>query len=342
MKRILYVYKWATMGGVERVLLNRALAFKKENIDVSQDVFFLHDSGGKILLNQYIRKKELGRYLKIVEDFNPQKYDVIHSIDTPEIFNMTNNFDKIVFECHTAYSENRGYLSQLPINIKNIIVPSLQFKEDIMDEIPQLLQPKILVFRNFIPENLVENDYGITQVFNKIPIAYIGRVDKLKNVEEVIEIFVKLNRELGDNFLLIIVGPITKEVDLFKIINEKGIINRFIYIPPISFEKIPRLLNNIKVNNGIVISASKGESFGLSIAEAIVNGIPIIASNIHSQLVENDETFLYKLKDTEEAVWKINYILNNREECFERLQKIKGSLTESVFLKDMKRLGYLI
>lgn len=339
MKRILYVYKWATMGGVERVLLNRALAFKKENFDVSQDVFFLHDSGGKILLNQYIKEKELGRYLKIVENFNPQQYDAIHSIDTPEIFDMTNNFDEIVFECHTAYSENRGYLSQLPINIKNIIVPSLQFKKDIMNEIPKLLQPKILVFRNFIPENLVENNLELSKVFNKIPIAYIGRVDKLKNVEEVIEIFIKLNKKLGDNFLLIIVGPITKEVDLFKIINDKGIINRFIYIPPISFEKIPRLLNNIKVNNGIVISASKGESFGLSIAEAIVNGIPIIASHIHSQLVDNDETFLYKLNDTEEAVKKIKYVLENREECIDRLHKIKKSLTEVVFLDDWRKMN---
>ena len=57
MHKVLYVYKWATMGGVERVLLNRALAFKASNFDIAQDVFFLHDSGGKKLLNRYIEEK---------------------------------------------------------------------------------------------------------------------------------------------------------------------------------------------------------------------------------------------------------------------------------------------
>ncbi|MBD8032568.1 glycosyltransferase [Solibacillus merdavium] len=334
MKKILYVYKWATMGGVERVLLNRALAFKEANYNVSQDVFFLHDSGGKILLNQYIKGKDLGGYLQIVETFNPNHYDFIHVIDTPEIFEMTKNYEKIVFECHTAYTENRQYLSDLPFNIKNIIVPSDKFKEDIINEIPEQLQKKTIVLRNFVPALLVEKNVNSTNVFPKIPIAYIGRIDKLKNVEEVIEIFVNLQKKVGDKFILIIAGPITTEVDLFKIISDKCLLNRVIYLPPIAFEKVPQLFNIIKNNNGIVISSSKGESFGLSIAEAIVNDIPILASNIHNALVDNDSTFLYELNSINEATNKIKYITENFDICKKRLGKYKSKLTDSAFLKD--------
>lgn len=338
MKKILYVYKWATMGGVERVLLNRALSFKTSKYEIAQDVFFLHDSGGKKLLNSYINENSLGQYLQIVENFVPEIYDAIHSIDTPEIFNMMKNYDKILFECHTAYTENRQYLKKLPLSIKGLVVPSEKFKEDILQELPSGLREKVHVFRNFIPESMFEISQFPQKRFNKIPLAYLGRVDKLKNVEEVVEIFIQLQKELGDKFILFVAGPLTSEVNLIKLIEKKGVLNRFIYLPPVSFAKIPKLLKHIKENNGIVISASKGESFGLSVAEAIVNDIPIIASHIHSHLVNDEQMFLYQLNDIDEAVSKVKYIINNRDECIRELSNIKKNLTDNVFLKDWREL----
>lgn len=338
MHKVLYVYKWATMGGVERVLLNRALAFKASNFDVAQDVFFLHDSGGKKMLNRYIEENSLGRYLNIVEDFIPEKYDTIHPIDTPEIFEMVKNYEKILFECHTAYTENRQYLTELPMNIKGLIVPSKKFKSDISQELPLGLREKIYVFRNFVPESMFEVFENTKGKLNKIPITYIGRIDKLKNVEESVEIFSLLQKKMGDNFLLIVAGPLTLEVDLFKLVEKKGIMNRFIYLPPISFDKIPKLLKQVKENNGIVISSSKGESFGLSVAEAIVYGIPVIASHIHSHLVKDNQMFLYELNDIEGAVNKVKYIINNRDKCMQDLTALKNDLTDNAFLKDWKEL----
>ena len=44
--RVCFIYPWATFGGVERVLLNRALAFKHYLPEIMVDFYFLHDSGG--------------------------------------------------------------------------------------------------------------------------------------------------------------------------------------------------------------------------------------------------------------------------------------------------------
>ena len=41
--RILMVYKFATFGGVERILLNRACMFKKHNMNYKLLVYFIED-----------------------------------------------------------------------------------------------------------------------------------------------------------------------------------------------------------------------------------------------------------------------------------------------------------
>lgn len=46
-KRVLSVYKWATMGGVERVLLNRAHAIQEADLNIQYDVFFFMIVVGK-------------------------------------------------------------------------------------------------------------------------------------------------------------------------------------------------------------------------------------------------------------------------------------------------------
>ena len=39
--RVCFIYPWATFGGVERVLLNRVLAFKHYLPEISVDIYFI-------------------------------------------------------------------------------------------------------------------------------------------------------------------------------------------------------------------------------------------------------------------------------------------------------------
>ena len=336
--QILYVYKWATMGGVERVLLNRAHAFKSANVPVMQDVYFLYDSGGKQSLRQYINNHQLQNYLNVVDEFMPYAYDYILPIDTPEIFDMTKRHENIYFECHTAYKENRTYLSKLPTSIKGVVVPSNHFKEDVFDEIPFYHQENIFTLRNCVPDESVQYDVDIPTVYNKIPIVYIGRVDKLKNTTEIVRIFKRLVERVGDDFLLIIAGPITPEINLFEMIKSENVINRWIYLPPVSFDKVKQLLNITKKHGGIFISASKGESFGLSVAEAIVSEIPIVLSEPHRRLINDESSFLYPLGDIDKAVDIIEFIINNSEEVKLKVQNLKEQFSITHFINDWNKL----
>jgi len=338
MKKILYVYKWATMGGVERVLINRALAFKKFNIPVKQDVFFYHDSGGKEMLRASIVDYGIQKYLNIIDFINNDEYDYIHSIDTPEIFNEPVDLEKLIFECHTSYKENRGYLKSLPEKLKGLVVPSETFKKEIYDEIPSFIKKKTYVISNCLPN--AREAISQRQVLNKIPVTYIGRTDSLKNVEEIIMIFKELLEKLGDKFILFIAGPIMKEVDLFDIVKKNNLENRFIYLPSISFEKMEELLNFIRCNNGIVVSASKGESFGLSIAEAINANIPVVATMVHAHLVNSNDKFLYKQGNITEAINKITNIYYDRNSTEQKLPTFKRNFNEDRFIEDWNKIYY--
>jgi glycosyltransferase involved in cell wall biosynthesis len=345
-KKILYVYKWATMGGVERVILNRAHAFKKYHLPVKQYVLFLHDGGGLESFKTYIKKFQLEQHLEVVYSFTENYYDAIFSIDTEEVLGMVQNYEQLYFECHTSYKKNRKYLKQLPNKLGGVIVPSKRFFEEIRHELPESLHSKLFLLRNFvIYDNQQEVIYtSYKKVFNKIPLVYIGRIDQHKNVSEVIDIFLEATKELGDIFLLFIAGPISSDFDLFQVVNEKQISNRFVYLPSIPFEKIPNLLRYIEKNNGIFISASKAESFGLSVAEAIANDVKVLISDIpiHKELVNYQPLFYYEKGNIKDAVKKIKklieYNFNQRDYYFES----KSKINIENFIEDWSKFSLLL
>jgi len=333
--RILYVYKWATMGGVERVFLNRARVFKQHNIKVVIDVYFLHDSGGLKNFNQYIRHFGLEDYLNVVQGFNEQDYSIIVTFDTHEIFNVLSDFSKVVIECHTPYEEMREYLSSIPKNVAAIVSPSAAFKDAILiKELPSVFHDKLYVLPNFCLDN--NDDNTPYRIWAKIPICYIGRMDSLKNTMELLEIFGRLRMKVNDSYILILAGNIASNyIDLNSVIKQLGIEDRVLYFPPLPFEKVDELLKTIKYHQGIFISPSRGESFGLSVLEAMTNGVPVVLSDIecHSALVGGDRDFLYELGNINEAVAKIEMIKNNYDDSARKAEEFSRRYNCEYFLE---------
>lgn len=324
--KLLGVYKWATMGGVERVLLNRAHAIKENNINMQYDVYFNHDSGGKKEFTQYLRKNNLQDIMNVVEVVDNTAYDYILSIDTPEIVELVDP-QKLYLECHTSYAKYRSYLKKLPANIKGILVPSEQFKNEIKEEIPQCFMDRIQV----IPNTVHINQKTIVQeegFFNKTPVLYLGRLDKLKNVEELLKIISYYNK-CEDRLFLVLAGAIIEhEFDLQKMLEEYNMIHRTIYLPPLGFDKTSELLSIIKDNKGIFMSASLKESFGLSVAEAMLFGVPVLILNnsAHISLVNGNDNFLFNHEDVDQTSLKLKNIIENYNSCSQIVQEYGHSI----------------
>lgn len=336
-KKILGVYKWATMGGVERVLLNRAHAISAQHMEFEYDVFYFHDSGGRKQFDDYLIENKLDSVMKTVDEIDSTKYDYVLSIDTPEILDYIEP-DKLFMECHTSYKKNRMYLESLPTNIKGVLVPSQQFKKELEAELGEQLRDKLRVLPNNVHIN-TDIDNKINAIYSKTPILYIGRLDILKNIEELIKI-VSLYNSKKDDLFLVLAGPIIDhEINLIQLLEKYNMVNRTIYLPPVRFDTVWSLLKFVKTNRGIFMSASLNESFGLSVAEAMQFGIPVLALNnsAHNNLLHGDSDFLFETNQLHQTVEKLKNILSNYDASATLVKEYVDHL-EKNFLEEWGKL----
>ncbi len=310
---ILVIYQFCSFGGVERVLLNRAMAFKSQKCNITMHAGYLQDFGALDSFKGYIRNNHLDNDLipfLMPGDFSfsKKRYDIILIIDTPQILDKASSEPNVFIECHTPYIENRQYLREIPQNIKGIIVPSASFRSLLQSEFHGL--PDISVLPNPVPGLFYETK-RTQKVFGKRPVTYLARIDALKNFYEAVQIFESI-KEYEDLFLMVIGQGETVDQKL-SLLEQKNLVGNTFLRAKISFDDVPTLTNLVRQNRGIFISPSRGESFGLSVAEFICGKVPVLISDIpaHQELVNDDERFLYPIGDICSAKKKLTSILND-------------------------------
>lgn len=332
---VLITYQFCTFGGVERLILNRATAFKKHGVNVVIHVGFLSDSGALDSFKNYIKKNSLEEIVKpfIISGnsfFNNDKFDLTLVIDSPQILDRLSSYKNVFVECHTPYAENRRYLGNISKEIAGIIVPSLAFKTIILDEYPNIKSP--IVLPNPIPDEFNE-DVVIPTFLLKRPLVYLARLDNLKNFEEAGQIF-NLFKDRKD-LMFIVVGEGSTDKKVISSFEQLGLIENSILRDRINFFQVPRLISMVKKAKGIFLSPSKGESFGLSAAEFICGGVPVLLSNIpaHNALIDNDKHFLYELGDKKSAKLKIEKILENWDSLSKSVSKHGHKFKDKFFIE---------
>lgn len=316
---VLVIYQFCTFGGVERVILNRANALRKHGQDVHISVCYLKDYGALQSFQQYIQLNSLTDQVSafLMNDTilsNLDDYDLVLNIDTPQLFEDTQNVKKFFVECHTPYIQNRQYLKDLPPNVCGIVVPSTAFKNILLGEFPNL--PPVTVLQNPVSDEFFSISEDINARYPKRPLAYLARLDELKNYPEAFDIFSEFSQD--EKVMFAIVGKATSltQKRVLTLLREKGIIGKTIIRSEIDFNAVPDFIKLIKSHHGIFVSPSLGESFGLSVAEFMSAGVPVILSRIdvHGELVNNDHRFLYNNGDIVSARNKIINILANWDE----------------------------
>lgn len=340
--KIAYVYQWATFGGVERVLINRAEAFRQYRIPVKLFIYFYADAGGLTALKTYIKRHKLDEFIEVVHEFHPNQYDIVFSIDTPQL--LTEHYDltnRVIFECHTPYINNRQYLLTLPPTLRALVVPSKTFRDRISSEAPSF-SDKLFVLRNFVPWDIhQENTELELPKWARRPIVYLGRVDILKNVIELLDGFVYFQKNYGNDLILVIAGPVSPDVNLEQELKMRGLTGRSVWIPPIGFDQVPRFLNAMRKKSAVFVSCSRGESFGLSVAEAISITLPVLISDIpeHLKLVCNDPDCIYRLGNPESLAHNLFVLINKYEEKSKAMVEYRKKFSAYSFIEDWRILS---
>lgn len=318
--KILYIYQFLSYGGVEMLLRNRAKYLKQLDSNSEINLLVMKSSVTDIpseFDNVYISKNKTD--IKNLID----SHDLIINVDTPELFNIIEKSNKpLVLECFSSAKASRKYLkSNLPSNLRLVIVPSKTFKKIVEEEISNKQVP-IEVIYNII-DRKTANDRQIDINLREIrPILWVGRLEESKGWRDALEI-IRLFKEINisSNFELFIIGEVTDKYDkhIFEIMDDLGVLGDVRYIPKVDFKDMNEIYSLVAKNKGIFLSTSKMETFGLSVLEAMSNGLPCVLNDleIFKELYDK-ASYLYK--DEKDASEYINKILTD-DDLYRSLQQ---------------------
>jgi glycosyltransferase involved in cell wall biosynthesis len=335
---VLLIYQFCTFGGVERMVLNRTMTFRKHDLDVRLSVGFLQDYRGALhSFQDYIRSQGLEQWLSafiISEESFPglNHYDLVLNIDTPQVFDRTSKAGNLFVECHTPYVENRQYLKNLPENVRGLLVPSESFKSLLLGEFDPL--PPIYVLPNPVTDEFFNLTRGRENgIFSRRPLAYLARLDDLKNIDEAMMIFETLAGD--DRMMFALVGRGAEEGRLLGELENKHLLGKTFLRDQLGFGDVPAFIRMVRDHRGIFLSPSKGESFGLSAAEFISGGVPVLLSDIppHRELVNHDLRFLYPLGDIGLAREKIFHLVEEWDKASQSMLDFREKFRGIHFIK---------
>jgi glycosyltransferase involved in cell wall biosynthesis len=170
---------------------------------------------------------------------------------------------------------------------KKIIAVSEYTKKDLMD-ILKIPEEKIKVVLNGVEkkEDIDKNDFKDREEIKKKfdikqdYILFIGTLQPRKNINGLISAFDKLRgSKIFDNYQLVIAGKKGWNYEsIFEKVRLKALTKKVLFTGYISKEDKTRLLNTA----ACFCFPSFYEGFGLSILEAMQQGIPVITSNVTS------------------------------------------------------------
>lgn len=341
--KILVVYQFATFGGVERTLLNRAEAFKYYQKNYKLFIYFYEDYGAKKSLKEYINKENLSNYIEIVDKLSFDGYDYVFMIDTPQLLKEDGiDIKELYVESHTIEKKYRKYLADCIGKVKKIVVPSKTFYDMVIEDYNIKDKTAVSVLNDFVLSDIKNENREIAVLPNwsKKIVFYFGRVDENKNVKELVKIIKSYNEKYDDEVILVVVGKIDPDYSFEQFIIDEKVGGRVVLFPPISFSKIDSLLCSLKQRQAVFVSSSKGETFSLSAAEAISMGVPCVLSDIgaHKELVCNNESFIYEIGNTSDCVKKIKNIFDNYDGKAKEIEKYREAFISSKFISDWEAL----
>ena len=340
MKKITFLMLHLNYGGLEKqtVSLINSLANKGYNIEIIS----VYDILGKSFYNtnpsvkiKYLTKgfpnkikiKEALKSFNVFKLFKElcitlkclyNKYiilkKVIQKLDTDIIVSTREEFSKLIkrkdtlnISCeHSFFSCDKYYkkVKRSFINIDKIVVMTDKAKS----YYNKFLNNEVVVIENMIEPNITNN---ISNLQNK-QIVSIGRLENIKNIETLINIFSNISKKHPE-YILKIIGEGSLKQNLVKQVEKLNLKNKVIFTGKLDSNQVKKEL----INSQIFCLTSKSESFSLVICEAMNYGLPVVSFDIDvgpKEIIDNNiNGFLVKYNDINEYVNKLNMLITDKD-----------------------------
>jgi len=158
----------------------------------------------------------------------------------------------------------------------------------------------------------IPQDYE-KQGSNYFTLVYVGRLEKVKNVDSLIQAFAKLKE--WQKMKLVIIGDGRERLILQDLSVHLGIVSN------VEFQGFQSKPEKFVSQADLFILPSYSEGFGIAVVEAMYQGIPCLCSNVGGipEFIEDNETgWLFNPNNVQELVSKIEKIYQlSKNECNE-------------------------
>lgn len=276
--RVLFVYKYLTMGGVETVFRARLKGLTEAGIQAG--AWFLADGPGRDMFDHDGASFWIGSPHDLVRHVDRAHPDVLCTVDTEEIFPHYAAMPgppRLIVECHSPYRENRVYLRWLGrLPVESFWVPS-QFQAHLIQASLGRLAP-VRVIPNPLQASYLKPISGFRAPPGGPKIGWVGRLDDVKNWRMLIRVAQEVLLADSRPELWMVgrsEGPVSDR-NLYELVRRKGLLARFRWFQSLPADHMPAWFDLIRDSGGLVISTSRHESFGLSVAEAMARECAVL------------------------------------------------------------------
>lgn len=279
--KLLYCYPYGILGGVCTQLWSRAryLSERHEIHCLFQKDYGVAEYLGAYATTHFGLSEE--RAHTLVRD---ERFDAVIVIDAPTYLEWfanpvaTRDY-RVVLEVHTTYEQSLRYLERSGIHVDVAAVPSSYMREMLgARDYPVLRGKHIEVVPNsvdpahFAPVEATPTDEPV--------ILWVGKMDEHKNWRAAMRITAATPppRQLwfagGETCPNDVAGQVIDYA------HECGIAANFRWIDRVEHAAMPRLYSTVARGGGCNLVTSNDESFGMSVVEALLSGLPVVSTDV--------------------------------------------------------------
>jgi len=311
--RVVFAYRYAILGGVSVQLMNRH-ALLAEHFDVRY--LFEEDHGMVAELPSGSAEVAASADSRVsaLRSLDP---DILVVIDSPSIFRAwaeSGCNGRVVAEVHTT-TANLSWVDSVnaAVEIDSVLTPSEYMRDRLVGSqlakrasvqvIPNCLAPAWFA-------EPVSIDVGVR------PLAWVGKLDGHKRFRLAIDIADRVVGRVGNGVVPVFIGGYTaREVQarsLLDAVGSRATLQEARWWPWVDHRRMPGVLASVATSGGGMLSTTMNESFGMSVAEALVVGCPVVAPRVGALPELLPEEALYAADDAGAAVEIVSQMYSDK------------------------------
>lgn len=278
--KVLFVYSYLTLGGVEAVLRARLDGLAQYGIEAH--AWFFHDFGGRSIFTGVEDRVHVGDVAACLASLRETRFDLLSSIDTEGIFAgyeeaASRPLPPLVVECHSAYLENIEYLRRVQrLRPLALFTPSEHQRRVVRERVGEGLDVRVVP--NPVRQAFVEEPAPFAAPPGRPVLAWLGRLDEHKNWKGFLEIAGELAVRGVEAETWIAGRPVepAQAGELLERARAAGVLHRLRWFRGLPHDRIPVLFDAVRDSGGVAVTTSRGESFGMTVAEAMARRCPVL------------------------------------------------------------------